>query len=273
MGSNYADLEGPTAISEAHPNSQESGSVGSRAGCGRGEGPAAARPLLGDAGMFTLLTAAAAGGGAEPRGWAAARLAVGSAGRAGWEPPPAAARGEAIGRGSRTPQLCIPRGSSCPGAPVSLHGPAGWGRCGERAGRVEPRARVSQRIARDACHWRSVVQAAGCRSSDPGRFDPREAPPPRCWRQQVSRLRQEEIQRRPASGTRSLVTLAIYRSRIGSTDSAVTLFRKVKFLDKEWSVSGGVVGSRTYLLKPIQGWDAAEYELSYNGEKVKLERP
>lgn len=131
----------PTAISEAHPSSLESGGVGSGVGCGHGEGPAAARPLLGDAGMFTLLTAAAAGGGAEPGGWAAARLAVVSAGRAGWEPAPAAARAEAIGPGSRSPQPCSPRGPSCPGVPVSLHGPAGWGRCWERVGRVEPRAR------------------------------------------------------------------------------------------------------------------------------------
>lgn len=78
--------------------------MGSGAGCGRGEGPAAARPLLGDAGMFTLLTAAAAGGGAELGGWAAARLAVGSAGRAGWEPAPAVARAEAIGPEYRSPQ-------------------------------------------------------------------------------------------------------------------------------------------------------------------------
>lgn len=93
--------------------------MGSGVGCGRGEGPAAARPLLGDAGMFTLLTAAAAGGGAESGGWAAARLAVVSAGRAGWEPAPAAARAEAIGPGSRSPQPCSPRGPNCPGVPDS----------------------------------------------------------------------------------------------------------------------------------------------------------
>lgn len=200
----------------------------------------AARPLLGDAGMFTLLTAAAAGGGAEPGGWAAARLAVGSAGRAGWEPAPAVARGEAIGPGSRSPQPCSPRRPNCPGAPVSTHGPAGWGRCGERAGRVGPRAHVPLRTARDACNWRSMMQAAGCRSSDPGRFDPREAPRRRWWRQQVSGLRQEELQRRPASGPSSLVTLAIYSSRIGPTDSAAAQFRKVKFRDwgveREWWV-------------------------------------
>lgn len=153
--------QGPTAISEAHPSSLESGGMGSGVGCGRGEGPAAARPLLGDAGMFTLLTAAAAGGGAEPGGWAAARLAVVSAGRAGWEPAPAAARAEAIGPGSRSPQPCSPRGPSCPGVPVSLHGPAGWGRCWERVGRVEPRARVPPRSGRVACSWRRAVQATG----------------------------------------------------------------------------------------------------------------
>lgn len=144
--------------------------MGSGAGCGRGEGPAAARPLLGDAGMFTLLTAAAAGGGAQPGGWAAARLAVGSAGRLGWEPALAVARAEAIA------QPCSPRGSSCPGAPVSMHGPAGWGRCGERAGRVGPRTRVPLRIRQAAYNWWNAVQAAGCGSSDSGRFDPREAP-------------------------------------------------------------------------------------------------
>lgn len=88
--------------------------MGSGAGCGRGEGPAAARPLLGDAGMFTLLTAAAAGGGAEPGGWAAANLAVGSAGRAGWEPAPAVARGEAIGPGSRSPAARVDRAAPAP---------------------------------------------------------------------------------------------------------------------------------------------------------------
>lgn len=205
--------------------------MGSGVGCGRGEGPAAARPLLGDAGMFTLLTAAAAGGGAESGGWAAARLAVVSAGRAGWEPAPAAARAEAIGPGSRSPQPCSPRGPSCPGVPVSLHGPAGWGRCWERVGRVESRAREPLRSGRVACSWRRAVQAAGGWRSAPRRRDPREAP---LWwwrRQQVSQLRQEELQRRPASGPSSLVTVAIYRSRIGSTDSAAAQFRKVKFID------------------------------------------
>lgn len=111
--------------------------------------------------MFTLLTAAAAGGGAESGGWAAARLAVVSAGRAGWEPAPAVARAEAIGPGSRSPQPCSPRGPSCPGVPVSLHGPAGWGRCWERVGRVESRAREPLRSGRVACSWRRAVQAAG----------------------------------------------------------------------------------------------------------------
>lgn len=78
--------------------------MGSGAGCGRGEGPAAARPLLGDAGMFTLLTAAAAGGGAELGGWAAARLAVGKRRPSRVGAGPAVARAEAIGPEYRSPQ-------------------------------------------------------------------------------------------------------------------------------------------------------------------------
>lgn len=145
---------------------------------------------------------------------------------------------------------------------MSMHGPTGWGRFGERAGRVGPRARVPPRTARDACNWRSAVQPAGCGSSDPGRSDPREAPRQPWWRQQVSQLGQEELQRRPASGPSSLVTVAIYRLRIGSTDSAATQFRKVKFMDRgvghEWS--GSQVEDR---LRPILGWDAAKNELSH----------
>lgn len=234
--------QGPTAISEAHPSSLESSCVGSGAGCGRGEGPAAARPLLGDAGMFTLLTAAAAGGGAEPGGWAAARLALVSAGRAGWEPAPAAARAEAIGPGSRSPQPCSPRGPSGPSVPVSLHGPSGWGRCWERAGRVEPPARVPPRSGRAASSWRRAVQAAGGGRSAPRSRDPREAPLSWWRRQQVSVLRREELQRRPASGPSSLATVAIYRSRIGSTESAAAQFRKSE-VHRPGSWGGGVAGS------------------------------
>jgi hypothetical protein len=56
---------------------------GQESGAEKGAGPALAtpqpRPLPGDAGMFTLLTAAAAGGGAGATGgWAAARLALGT---------------------------------------------------------------------------------------------------------------------------------------------------------------------------------------------------
>lgn len=54
----------------------ETGGAGLGARGGAGARPA---PLLGDAGMFTLLTAAAAGGGAGVAGgWAAARLALGT---------------------------------------------------------------------------------------------------------------------------------------------------------------------------------------------------
>lgn len=50
----------------------------------------------------------------EPGGWAAANLAVGSAGRAGWEPAPAVARGEAIGPGSRSPAARVDRAAPAP---------------------------------------------------------------------------------------------------------------------------------------------------------------
>lgn len=173
MGLKHGDVEaGAHGHKPGTPQFSGKRRRGSGAGCGRGEGPAAARPLLGDAGMFTLLTAAAAGGGAEPGGWAAARLAVVSAGRAGWEPVPAAARAEAIGPGSRSPQPCSPRGPSCPAVPVSLHGPAGWGRCWERAGRVEPPARVPRRSGWAVCSWWRAVQAAGGGRSAPRLRDP-----------------------------------------------------------------------------------------------------
>ena len=91
-GSHKSEGPPPTASAPARKRrgalrlEEESGRPGRAAGgtCGAGlraRGGAGGRPAphLGDAGMFTLLTAAAAGGGAGVSGgWAAARLALGT---------------------------------------------------------------------------------------------------------------------------------------------------------------------------------------------------
>lgn len=131
------------------PRGQPPRAVGGTGGSGlpaRGGAGACPAPLLGDAGMFTLLTAAAGGGGAGVAGgWAAARLALGTrlavrrvAARACSERP----RGRRGGRWR-----------SAPGLAATAPGPAGLSAAPPGRAARAPRVPRGQEIGKLPTSW------------------------------------------------------------------------------------------------------------------------